>query len=161
MGRLTHLAGRFFTSLRPGGPSSADEAWVRSHLTPPEVELWARMGNPDRRHAVRVARRTEEALGERATPAVMAAALLHDVGKTVSGLRTLGRVLATISRRVAPTGITRRVGLYLVYPELGADLLTAADSDPLTVAWARQHHSPEEEWTVPAELGRALAAADE
>ena len=37
-------------------------------------------------------------------------------------------------------GITRRVGLYLRHDELGADMLSLAGSDPLTVTWARQHH---------------------
>jgi hypothetical protein len=29
------------------------------------------------------------------------------------------------------------------------------------IAWAAQHHEPEEAWTVPLEVGRVLAAADE
>jgi len=118
------------------------------------------MGNPDRRHAVRVARRVEADLGDRATTPVMAAALLHDIGKTVSGIGTIGRVIATVSRPVRPRGITRRIGLYVAYPDLGADLLERAGSDPLTVAWAAEHHRPSEEWTVPPEVGRALADAD-
>ena len=35
-------------------------------------------------------------------------------------------------------------GRYLRHPELGADLLELAGSDPLTVAWAREHHLPAE-----------------
>ncbi len=129
------------------------------------------MSNPDRRHAVGVARRVERALGAKATDPVIAAALLHDVGKSTSGLRTYGRVVATLSAKVAgremavawseTRGFTRRVGLYLEHPRLGGDLLALAESDPLTVAWAREHHSPEDDWTVPIEIGRVLKAADD
>ena len=34
----------------------------------------------------------------------------------------------------------RKVGLYLHHPEIGADLLGVAGNDPLTIAWAEQHH---------------------
>ena len=44
-----------------------------------------------------VARKVEVALGDEASRPVLAAALLHDVGKTESGLSTYGRVIATIS----------------------------------------------------------------
>jgi hypothetical protein len=118
-----------------------------------------------------VARRVGEALGDEATDPVVAAALLHDVGKSTSGLRTYGRVVATLSAKVAghemavawseTRGFTRRVGLYLEHPRLGGDLLALAGSDPLTVAWAREHHSPEEDWTVPIDIGRVLKAADD
>jgi hypothetical protein len=102
---------------------------------------------------------------------VLAAALLHDVGKVEARLGTYGRVVATVSAAVAGRdtaelwsrgrGFTRRVGLYLRHPELGADLLALAGSDPLTVAWAREHHRPPDQWTVPVVVGQALKAADD
>lgn len=166
-----HLIRRFVGSLRPGGPPAGDEAWARSHLVPGEIEIWAGMSNPDRRHAVGVARRVERALGNEATRPVLAAALLHDAGKTVSGLRTYGRVVATLSAAVAGRGtaeawargrgFTRRVGLYLQHPQLGGDILALAGSDPLTVAWTREHHLPRDRWTLSLSLGDALKAADD
>ena len=169
--RLGHLARRFFGSLRPGGPRAADEAWAQSHLSPEEVDLWRRMSNADRRHSVRVARRVEAALGEDAPRPVMAAALLHDVGKTDAHLGTYGRVIATVTIALAgkklvaswteTRGLYRRLGLYAEYPRLGAEMLELAGSDPLTVAWAREHHEPPESWTIPVETGAVLAAADE
>lgn len=171
MARLSHLARRFFGSLRPGGPSAADQAWVDDHLLPGERALWQRLSGPDRRHAVGVAREVQRALGHEATRPVLAAALLHDVGKVESGLRTYGRVVATVSGAVAgremahtwsrQRGFARKVGLYLRHPDLGADLLALAGSDPLTVAWAREHHRPPEDWTVPRPVGEALKAADD
>jgi hypothetical protein len=43
---------------------------------------------------------------------------------------------------------------------LGADLLAAAGSEPLTVSWAGEHHLDPERWTVDAGVGAALKAAD-
>ena len=171
MKRAGHLVKRFLGSLRPGGPGRVAEAWVRSVLSDGEHLLWRRMSGPDRRHAHAVARRVEAALGDDATPPVLAAALLHDVGKVDSGLRTYGRVVATLSGALAGHdtahlwttrgGITRRVGLYLLHPEIGGDQLALAGSDPLTVAWAREHHKPESEWTVPLAVGRVLKDCDD
>ncbi len=170
MGGATHLVRRFFGSLRPGGPSRVDQTWVDEQLLPAERALWARMSGPDRRHAAMVAREVERALGHEAARPILAAALLHDVGKIESGLRTYGRVVATLSGKVAgpemaqvwrtQRGFARKVGLYLLHAELGADLLALAGSDPLTVAWTREHHLHEDAWTVPADLGNVLKAAD-
>ncbi|HLT16776.1 MAG TPA: hypothetical protein VK007_08750 [Acidimicrobiales bacterium] len=171
MASAAHLVRRFAGSLRPGGPTADDEAWARSQLLPDEARLWARLSGPDRRHAVGVARRVERALGAEATRAVLAAALLHDVGKVEAGLGTYGRVVATLAAAVAgrdmadrwqrSRGFTRRVGLYLNHPAIGGDLLAMAGSDPLTEAWAREHHLPPERWTVPRPVADALKAADD
>ena len=138
-----------------------------------ECELWRRMSGPDRRHSVLVARRVERTLGHEATREVLAAALLHDVGKNESGLGTYGRVIATASAAVVghdpdtirnwtrTRGFTRRVGLYLQHPKLGGDLLGMAGSDPLTEAWAREHHLPPEDWTIDLVLAQALKDADD
>jgi hypothetical protein len=166
-----HLVTRFFGSLVPLGEPKADRAWVREVLLPTEVEIWQRMSRQDRRHAAGVARRVERALGHEATRPVLAAALLHDCGKCVSHLGTTGRVIATLSAKVAghdmaaawseTSGFTRRVGLYLEHPRLGADLLGIAGSAPLTVAWTAEHHLPPEDWTVPQEIGQVLKDADD
>ena len=155
----------------PRGPSAADSAWVAEVLLPGEVDVWRRMSRSDRRHAAGVARRVERALGHEATRPILAAALLHDCGKVVAGLGTYGRVVATLSAKVAgrehavawreTRGFTRRVGLYLEHPELGADLLGMAGSAPVTVAWTREHHLPEDQWTVAVDVGRVLKAADD
>jgi hypothetical protein len=81
MSSAGHLVRRFAGSLRPGGPGREAEAWVRSVLSDAEHALWRRMSGPDRRHAHAVARRVAAALGDDATPPVLAAALLHDVGR--------------------------------------------------------------------------------
>ena len=156
MGHLLHLARRFFGALDPRGPAAADEAWVAGVLGDGEQVLWQRMSGPDRRHAVGVAR---------AVPAELAAAaLLHDVGKVESGLGTLARVPATLVGLLARERVAAgegRVARYLRHDAIGAELLAAAGSEALTVAWAREHHLPRERWTVPPAAGDALKAADD
>ena len=106
MARPLHLVTRFFGSLRPGGPRAVDREWAQAQLLPAELELWQRMPGPDRRHSAGVARRVERSLGEQATRPVLAAALLHDVGKLDAHLRTYGRVVATLAR--AASSVTTR-----------------------------------------------------
>jgi hypothetical protein len=165
--------GRFFSSLRPGGPPPAELEWAKGYLSSSEQALLLRMSGPDRRHAVDVARRVEPELSSvpvERQQAVMAAALLHDVGKTEANLGTYGRAIATASGVVGgldlaahwqeKSGFTRKVGLYLQYGTIGADMLRLAGSDEWVVAWSEQHHLGEDAWTIPVEVGRLLVAAD-
>lgn len=173
MASPVHLTKRFFETLVPLGPRRDDRQWALDQLLPGEVVLWARMKPADRRHAAGVARRVERALGDRAGRDVLAAALLHDVGKIEADFGPYRRVIATLSAAAVrrdpdvirawtrTTGFTRRVGLYLQHPKLGGDLLGMAGSDPLTEAWAREHHLPDSEWTVPLDIGHALKDADD
>lgn len=173
MGAPVHLAGRFVGMLVPLGPRRSSAAWAETQLLPAEVVLFRRMKPADRRHAVGVARRVVRELGDEADRPVVAAALLHDVGKIESGLGVYGRTVATLSAVAIrgddevikawtrTRGFTRRVGLYLQHPRLGGDLLAIAGSDPLTEAWAREHHSPPERWTVPPDIGAVLKACDD
>lgn len=170
MTRPIHLIKRFVASLAPAGPRPQDEVWARSLLLPAEAELWEEMSRPDRRHAIAVARRIERSLGNGASRPVMAAALLHDVGKIASALGTCQRVVATVI--VAAAGYRRsaawagrggwkgRLGLYVTHPQLGAEMLRRAGSDPLTVAWTAEHQSTQRSGDVPPEIAAALRAAD-
>ncbi len=176
-GSLGHLAGRFFGALMPFGPAPEDESWAREQLLEGEQSLWQRMSGPDRRHAVGVARETIVLLGpDQAPREVVAAALLHDVGKVESSLGTFARVWVTFaamvigrSRLVRWAGESSsggrpswraRVGMYLTHDRLGAELLQGAGSRELTVSWAAEHHLAPERWTVDATIGAALKAAD-
>jgi hypothetical protein len=125
---LVHLGRRFATSVSPRPPSADDEAWAERWLLEAEVDLWRRMPNPDRRHAIEVARRFF-ALRPDATRAEMAGALLHDVGKLDSGLGTFARVAATL---IGPR--TARFRAYHDHEAIGAGLAEEAGSDAVTVA---------------------------
>lgn len=166
-----HLTKRFFVSLWPFGPDSDADEWAVRHLLAAEVVLWQRMSSQDRRHSIGVARRVVAHLGARATREVVAAALLHDVGKVDSHLGTFLRVVATASAKVAghgtaelwvrSSGVTRRIGLYLKHPSIGGDLLGMAGSDPFTETWAREHHLPVDDCTLDSELAHALRISDD
>lgn len=180
-GSVPHLVGRFFGALSPAGPRPGDEGWALAQLQPGELRLWQQMTGPDRRHAVGVARDALgrlEAQGREVPREVVAAALLHDVGKVTAGLGTFARVFATLAavavgrRRLAelPGGLEptaahagswrERLAAYLAHDRIGGDLLREAGSHPLTVAWAEEHHLPPERWSVEREVGDALKAAD-
>jgi hypothetical protein len=166
---------RFAASVLPIGPSSIDEQWAHSNLSGPESELWDALSPQDRRHAVRVAQIAADGDAGQADNAwsglLVPAALLHDIGKSVGGVGTFGRVVATLAvavfgedgarRRLPAEGRSRRLGELLDYNRLGVDLLETAGSDPLVVAWSLEHHRPEVEWSVPPVMGRALASADD
>jgi hypothetical protein len=174
-----HLAKRFFASLSDERPSVAEDQWVRSWLLPEEEQLWAQMTPADQRHAVQVAQEVANSLPHAERP-VLAAAVLHDVGKLVSGYRTYARVFATLFWGAIPGpyrsrfafgwssgdglgrfGVFRRLGEYRIHPELGRDLLKAAGSDDFTAAWAAQHHAPIDKWTVDPSLGHLLKECDD
>jgi HD domain len=177
-GSIGHLASRFFGALMPFGPPAADERWVQSQLLPGEWSLWRQMSGADRRHAVGVARRTVTELGgdapdEVVRREVVAAALLHDVGKIESGFGTWARAGVTFAGMAAGReklvawseqghkGWRIRIGRYLRHDQVGADLLLRAGSDSFTVAWASEHHLPPERWTIDTRLGDALKVADD
>ena len=168
---MYHLVRRFLGSLWPVPPRRADDAWATGLLNPGEVALWRRMSRSDRLHAIGVARRTGAELGPRATRAVLAAALLHDVGKVDSGFGPVRRAGATVAQMARDheaaqrwrhrPGIVGRTGRYLCHDEIGAAMLTDAGSDGLTVTWAREHHLPPERWSLPEDIGIALKQADD
>ncbi len=93
------------------------------------------------------------------------------MGKISSGLGPVRRAVATLAGMAAShdaatrwqsrSGPVGRTGRYLCHDAIGADLLAAAGSDDLTVAWAREHHLPPDRWTVPAGVGDALKLADD
>lgn len=154
---IVHLAKRFVGSLSRQEPTVDDTAWALGHLLLGEQALWQQMSVADRRHAIGVAWGVVELLGPSVTRPVLAAALLHDVGKIDSGLGTWARALATVINRTAGNG---RFARYRRHDQIGSTLLTVAGSDPLTVAWAREHHLNSRHWTIDRPLADALKAAD-
>ena len=166
-----HLVRRAASTLFRRRTPPDDAAWANDQLSDAERRLFDRMTEADRAHSVRVARRVEASVGDQdGADVAVVAALLHDVGKGEAGLGFYGRIVATLCDPFADdqlaeawsqrSGITRRIGLYLRYPALGAESLQLAGSSALVVAWSAEHHEPEEAWTVPVELGRLLQAAD-
>jgi hypothetical protein len=174
--KTRHLTSRFVRALWPGPPRAADTEWVATMLPPELLAVWSKMPSHDRRHSIGVARSVEAALA--GTPAEgdqrwITAALMHDVGKLDAGLGVYGRVVATVSGAVAggamadvwstKRGFTRRVGLYLRHPELGANRIRILGGPHEAAAWAAAHHTPDawHDLPIPPDVVAALAAADD
>ncbi len=153
IGQAGHYARRFVTSLSRRPPDPADDAWVRATVTASEWPLYARLGNPDRRHAAAGGRELVRLLGPDVDPVLVRASILHDVGKVHADLGTVGRSFATVltvalgDARVRGwrdrPGWRGRVGRYEDHADRGAGELAAAGSPPEVVAWAAGHHHPD------------------
>lgn len=144
--KLTHLVKRALSSLSNRPPSPHDVAIVSEVLNTAELAVWSEMQHRDQRHSIVVLNRFD-ALVPGAVTAERAAALLHDVGKNVSGLGFVLRVIATL---VGPKGL--RFSEYHNHEQLGADLMRSI-SDPRTVALIGG--------TTNDDVSRLLQAADD
>ena len=170
------LAARAWRALRRESEGAADEAWVRSLLRPAEFGIWARQRPYDRRHSVRVARRLEARLAGTAHAREarwIAAALMHDVGKSAARLSLLERAAAVLvnrfidletARRLARSrrpGVSR-IGLYLTHGEVGARLIRQAGGREEIAAWSEVHQggAPSGVPGIPPEVVRALVGSD-
>jgi putative nucleotidyltransferase with HDIG domain len=166
--RIRHLTTRSFSSLAARPLDGATTAWVAEILEPGERAVWSGMSRADRAEGVAVAR----AFGEDDSR-WLAAALLHDAGKQVSGYGTFGRVCATLVTAGAgksrvrswadgPGRLRGRVGRYAAHDDLGAELLRRAGARAEVAAWAAAHHRPDR-WAgtgIPEAVCRKLAEAD-
>ncbi len=130
-----------------------DRALVARILPPGAQALFWRMAPGDQRHSLAVLR-TLLAWGE-THPALLQAALLHDVGKAASPLAPWERALIVLGKALGPwprrLGCSRwpilrcwirRVRRYQAHPEIGAAWALEVGCDPLTVALIRRHQDP-------------------
>ena len=182
--RIGHLAARFAGSLARRTVGDEDRAWVATLLSPDEKVLWEALAPIDQVESVAVARRARRglcALGTIAPSDVdrwLAAALLHDVGKTRASLGRMGRSVATVvgwwladpaAWAARPGGgFVARIGCYLDHAAMGADRIAETGGRREAAAWARHHHDPRA-WSdpgfaavsgVPLTVARVLAGAD-
>ena len=128
--KSVHLIKRAIGSLSQAPPSAVEVTKVQDVLNEAEFRLWSEMQYSDQRHSIAVLGRFDN-LAPTARQSERAAALLHDVGKNISGLGFLSRVVATV---VGPRN--RRFAEYHNHEALGADLLSVS-SDPRTVELVR------------------------
>lgn len=137
-------------SARPLSP--AERRQISVHLTPDQLALFDRMGTHDQRHSLQVLRTLLE--DGQAQPDLLAAALLHDVGKARYPLRLWERPLVVLTRSFrpqivrrwgrepAPRGWKRPFIIYEQHPVWGAEMAAAANCSPLAVELIRRHHEP-------------------
>ena len=133
--------GRLARSLHPDA-ASPDDVWAQTLLTPAEARVYLGMDPRDREHACRVARHLQSDF-PRASPELLAAALLHDCGKSLRPYRVAERVLVgllpTRLARLLPT--VGPIGIRAFHPELGAELLAHAGARLRVAQLVARHHA--------------------
>ena len=119
-------------------------------LSPEELSLFKQLPIPDQNHSFRVFQ-TLDAKDE-SDPALLKAALLHDLGKIKYPLRRWERVFAVLVMAIfperhlqwvdgEPSGIKRALVVIDQHPDWGAALAEEAGSDPGTVWLIRNHET--------------------
>lgn len=138
-----------FWQLLTSQPLS-QEAWleIEGILSPSEADLFRKHTLADRRHSYRTMRLLRES-GHDHRP-LLAAALLHDIGKTSHRPGIWERVVGTVVEALCPRcilnwgvgparGWRRPFVIRARHAEWGASLAQEAGSSPLTVKLIRYH----------------------
>ncbi|GGJ20818.1 phosphohydrolase [Deinococcus roseus] len=138
LGKLKRLA----RSITPHQANPEDN-WASTLLTREEFSVYIQMDPRDREHGTRVAR-TLQADHPAADPELLAAAVLHDCGKSVRPYSVLERVLVGLvpyrfSEHIPAEGVKVR----FAHPELGAEMLLQAGARTAVIELVRLHHHPE------------------
>lgn len=139
-------------------------------LSVAELRLFDRYGPRDQQHAYLVYQ-TLLAAGHTSRP-LLAAALLHDVGKARVRLRAWDRMLPVLVETVwpslarrwgagAPEGWRRGFAVRRQHPAWGAEMARAAGSDALTVDLICRHQIPPYQTTPEDHLLLLLQWADD
>ncbi len=140
--------------------SARDRQVVAATLPSALAELFYSQSLYDQRHALGVYETLRRAGYDQ--PALLQAALLHDVGKTTGPLPVLYRVANVLLRAIHPAWTPEPTGwrypfyVYNQHPARGAALAQAAGAEPAVVALIAAHHEPGCD-----PLARALRHADE
>ncbi len=182
--RPSRLASSVRDLLFHGRNLRAEADRVKSILNSGEMELWGSMAPVDRYHGLRVALAlTRRLAGSRHAddPRWIAAALLHDVGKTAAALTPIHRAFAAIVGRIVTISTARewashgadgigRIGRYLLHGQLGAQAIRAAGGRDEAASWAEIHQiefhrhigavALLDSSRIPREVAVALSAAD-
>ncbi len=146
--RLTYRSRQFREALFAPYKRIPSEALL-SQLTPAQLSLFQRMQPSEQTHAYRIFKRLETS--GQSDPDLLAAALLHDVGKILHPLSIFDRVLIVLGKALIPKAARRWAsgtphGLRLPFvvaanhADWGAELAYQAGSSVLCVELIRRHH---------------------
>lgn len=149
-----YRVGQFIQALTARVPEKDIEQAVRV-LTPAAQALFRRQAIQDQRHALAVYHTLCRA--GQTNPQLLAAALLHDVGKAAARLPAWERAIIVLLERFAPrllarlsqesqelgqdlpSGWRRSIVVQTLHPEIGARWALEAGCSPLTAALIRRH----------------------
>jgi hypothetical protein len=159
---------QFFAALT-ARVSQIDLAEADAHLPPGARAMFRRMPRDGQAHALRVLRDLKRAGHDH--PSLLAAALLHDAGKSAARVTPLARSFFVMIQRLAPSWLDRlstagwRAPLAALrdHARVGAAWARAAGCDELTVSLIARHEDRLDGAKDSQEdrLLRALQAADD
>jgi hypothetical protein len=147
LSRIIYRSRQFQRALRsPKAPVS--DTILLPFLSPSQIVLFRRMHFFEQAHAFKVLQSLRQA--GHTDPDLLAAALLHDVGKILAPLSLLDRVLVVVGQRLFPRavsrwgmgaarGLRRPFVIAVQHPSWGADLASAAGASPKTCDLIRCH----------------------
>lgn len=151
-------------------PADAEQALVEQHLPPLLRPAFARLSRAEQAHAVATLR-TLLRQGH-ADPDLLAAALVHDLGKSRAPLRLLERVLIVLAQSFLPRqaagwgqgearGWRRPFVVAARHAAWGEALVLEAGGSARLAEIVRRHHEPLPAASTPVDLLlQALKAAD-
>lgn len=124
-----------------------DDAFARAVLPDPEFGLYRQMDARDRQHACEVAKRLLADVPA-ASPELVRAALLHDVGKAGAPYRPFERILvhlytpADLPLEPRLNGVRGAWQRKLHHAHYGAEKIRAAGGDARVAELVARHHQP-------------------
>jgi hypothetical protein len=148
--RLAYRARQFWNALLSPGKRVTSEVLL-PYLSTTQLILFRRMQPSEQVHAFQVLQRLKES--GQSDGDLLAAALLHDVGKILSPLSIFDRVTIVVGKRLFPkearqlsegplTGGGRPFVVAARHAEWGADLVEQAGASRRTVDLVRKHQDP-------------------
>jgi HD domain len=164
--RIAYRVHQFWLAILPSRTPVPD-ASLQPYLTPELLLLFHRMLPSEQRHSLLMLQRL--LVHGYTDPELLAAALLHDVGKSLSPLSILDRILIVLGKSLlprlashwgtgSPHGLRRPFVVAACHPAWGADLALAAGASPRLCDLIQRHQDPSTEGDP---LLSALQAADD
>ena len=164
-------------STRDRSLTEAERTEIRAWLPVTAWPMFDAMPHNDQHHSLNVLRSLRVAGHDE--PALMQAALLHDVAKSIGGVTLFHRVAVVVVKIVRPDWLVRLVEApppgrddwrypfwaHANHPQLGAEMAAAAACDPLAMTLIRRHQESQRSTfrrsdvpTFDAPIERLLAA---
>jgi len=151
--RVFYRARQFWWALT-SAPDAESLVEARQALTGPELALFQNLQLHEQAHSLWIYRRLREQ--KQTDPDLLAAALIHDVGKSRYPLHIWERVLVVLGKACFPNraqlwsqgqprGWKRPFVVAQQHPAWGAEMAVEAGASPLTVALIQRHHEALEE----------------
>ncbi len=141
---------QFFRAIREK-PDPSQLEKVNLVLEPPLAALFLCMSLSDQAHSLRVLDTLQR--GGHSDPDLLAAALLHDIGKSIHPLSILDRVIIVLANRLfprrvilwgkaEPSGWRRPFSIASQHPHWGAELVAAKGASSRLLELIRRHQDP-------------------